>query len=77
MILKSEEVLNLPEHELIQYIFEDDISEKKEVTKLSGRGLGLSALKKEVLKLGGEIIVFSEKNVGTTFVIELPIFTDK
>jgi len=75
-VLSENEILNMTDHEIHQYIFKDRISVKKEVTKLSGRGLGLSAIKKEIDKLGGSIKVYSEVNEGTTFEIELPILDE-
>ena len=38
-----------------------------------GTGLGLSIVKWVVESIGGQIELFSEENVGTTFVVRLPI----
>ncbi len=40
---------------------------------VKGFGLGLAYVKKMVSELGGEISVESEINVGTKFIITLPI----
>ena len=40
---------------------------------MKGFGLGLAYVKKMVSELGGEISVESEINVGTKFIITLPI----
>jgi chemotaxis protein histidine kinase CheA len=39
---------------------------------VSGRGVGLSAVKAGVEALGGSIDVHSERGVGTTFTIRVP-----
>jgi two-component system chemotaxis sensor kinase CheA len=59
---------------VIQHIFDDSFSTKTEVTALSGRGVGLAAVKQAVEHLGGRIEVQSQPGVGTTFRIEMPFF---
>ena len=54
-------------------IFVQGVSTKNETSELSGRGVGMGAVKEEVVKLGGTIKVESDKN-GTKFIITLPIF---
>lgn len=57
-------------------IFEQGITTKEEVTYLSGRGVGMSAVKECVTEIGGSITVDSEPGLGTTFTILLPKFED-
>lgn len=64
---------SLTERELIDLIFVDQLSTKESAGILSGRGVGLSAVKSEANRLGGAIIVDTETNKGTEFVITLPI----
>ena len=59
--------------EIIQHIFLPGFSTKKERDHLSGFGVGLDAVKNEVQKLKGEIIVESNLGESTRFIIELPI----
>ena len=54
-------------------IFLPDFSTKKEVTDVSCREVGMDAVREEVESLGGEILVLSKIDEGTTFVIKLPI----
>jgi two-component system chemotaxis sensor kinase CheA len=71
--IKSEEELsNFDEKEIIEYIFMDKLSTQSEINDLSGRGEGLAAVKSEVVKLSGKIIVKTEKLCGTTFSIIIP-----
>jgi len=49
------------------------ISTSTEITQISGRGVGLKAVKKMVEDFGGGIDVASENGNGTTFTIKLPL----
>jgi chemotaxis protein histidine kinase CheA len=59
--------------DIMQHIFDDDVSTSQQVSELSGRGVGLSAVRAEVMKLGGTIRVDSEEAAGTRFTLELPV----
>lgn len=65
-------VENLNETEIINLIFQPEFSTKSEMTEISGRGVGLDAVKFAVEKFGGKITVATEKEIGTTFEIFLP-----
>ncbi len=41
---------------------------------IPGTGIGLSIVKKAVVKLGGNISLISEVNKGTTFIINIPLY---
>ena len=62
--------------ELIQIIFEPGFSSKEEATNISGRGIGMDAVKKCIKDLEGKVWVESEVGEGTLFVAELP-FSNK
>ena len=59
--------------DIIQFIFLPNFSTKEEVSQISGRGIGMDAVKVEVEKLGGEIKVSSRVEEGTSVIFELPI----
>ncbi len=63
----------LKDEELYKFLLRPDFSTKKDVSKVSGRGIGLDIVNKFVKDLGGRLEIKSEKNKGSTFVIELPI----
>ena len=69
----SEELEKVKDSELINMIFLPGFSTKEEVTELSGRGVGMDAVREEVKKLGGTISVSSKVDEGTEFIIVLPI----
>ena len=63
----------MSKEEAINLIFEDNVSSKSDVDIISGRGVGMKALKKEIEKLGGSIKVSSELGKCTKFEIILPL----
>lgn len=68
-------ISKLSENELIALTFKDEFSTKDDITEISGRGVGLSAVRREVDKLGGRIEVESIFGKGTTFRFYLPYET--
>lgn len=62
----------LTEQETLDLIFLSEFSTKSVVTEISGRGVGLDAVKFAVEKAGGTINVKSRNGKGTVFEIVLP-----
>ncbi|MDE1901874.1 MAG: hypothetical protein KGI37_09555 [Alphaproteobacteria bacterium] len=60
------------DHAVIQNIFSWGFSTRDTVSDLSGRGVGMEAVEREVKALGGSIEVFSELFRGTRFEIRVP-----
>ncbi len=57
---------------LADLVFADAVSSRDEVTELSGRGVGMAAVRAEVQQLGGLVKVISRPLLGTLFVFEFP-----
>lgn len=68
-------VAQMSDAEIMNSIFEDDISTGDKITEASGRGVGLGALRVAVQKMGGSITVVSTLGQETIFSIALPLFT--
>ncbi len=64
---------SLSNKEIYGYIFKNNFSTADEVSEISGRGYGMSAVKVELEKLNGTYEIKSELNVGTTFTFNIPI----
>lgn len=62
----------MSDSEIFNLIFLDNFSTKDEVSTLSGRGVGMSAIKAELDRLGGSIEITSTKNIGTSVRFLLP-----
>ena len=59
-------------YELIQLIFEPGFSTKENASTISGRGIGMDAVRKTILDLEGKVWVESDIGEGTLLVAELP-----
>lgn len=72
-LLPEEQILAASNEDIIQLIFVDGFSTKDSVTDVSGRGVGLAALKHELTKLGGYPRVETVLGQGTIFHLYLPL----
>jgi two-component system chemotaxis sensor kinase CheA len=63
----------LTDVEAFNLIFEPGFSTAKTITDISGRGVGLDVVRRQIEKLNGTVTVSSEKGKGTKFVIKLPL----
>ena len=62
----------MTEEDKVNLIFYPGFSSKEMVTELSGRGIGMDVVKKNIEKLGGDIKIKTVKEKGTEFLINLP-----
>jgi len=67
---------HLPQEEILSFIFKPEFSTSDRTSDLSGRGMGLSAVKTEVEKINGTIRVETNNGTGATFIFNLPVETD-
>ena len=58
---------------MLNFIFEPGFSTKKEVTSLSGRGVGMDVVKTQIEKLRGRVDIQTTLGEGTKFTIVLPL----
>jgi len=72
-ILTKYDADNMRADKVIDLIFYPGFSTKSDAGDVSGRGVGLDAVKKKIESMGGSIYVNSEKGKGTTFTINVPI----
>jgi two-component system chemotaxis sensor kinase CheA len=63
----------LTNQETISLIFKPGFSTAEKVSELSGRGVGMDVVKKNINNLRGSIDVTTEKDLGTSFAIRLPL----
>ncbi len=64
---------NLSDSEVFQLIFEPGFSTAEKVTDVSGRGVGMDVVRRQVQKMRGRIEINSTLGRGTTFLIKLPL----
>jgi two-component system chemotaxis sensor kinase CheA len=63
----------LSDQEIYDFIFQPGFSTAKQITDISGRGVGMDVVKKNIDALRGSIEIHTEKGKGTTFTIRLPL----
>jgi two-component system chemotaxis sensor kinase CheA len=71
-LLTEDQANQLPDSEVVQYIFAAGFSSKDSVSEVSGRGVGMDVVKKAIDTIGGEIETKTEVGKGTTFTLYLP-----
>jgi two-component system, chemotaxis family, sensor histidine kinase and response regulator PixL len=72
-LFTPEEAQPLSKERLYKCLFEPSFSTAAEVSDLSGRGMGMSAVLNQVQSLKGNIAIASEIGKGTSFTISLPL----
>lgn len=70
-LIKSDQLLS--REETFKLIFAPGFSTASAVTNLSGRGVGMDVVKRNIEELRGQIAINSEVDVGTSFRIRLPL----
>lgn len=63
----------LTDEQIVHLIFKPGLSTAAKVTEVSGRGVGMDVVKKNIEALGGVISIKTEKGKGTLFQIKLPL----
>ena len=64
---------NLSDTEIYGLIFEPGFSTAEKVTNLSGRGVGLDVVKRNITALRGQVEINSKEGVGTAVTVRLPL----
>ncbi|GAB4524725.1 MAG: hypothetical protein Tsb0014_03450 [Pleurocapsa sp.] len=72
MGMTEAEAIQIPEAELLDFIFEPGFSTAQQVTELSGRGVGMDVVKTNLQEIRGDVRVATEQGKGTTFTIKIP-----
>lgn len=63
----------LSDAEVCDLIFMPGFSTASKVTSVSGRGVGMDVVKKDITSLGGTVSVVTEPGQGTQFILKLPL----
>lgn len=71
-LMTGEEAAALSDEDAIQIIFRPGFSTAREVGMVSGRGVGMDAVKTVVEGVGGYVTVNTRPRAGTTFTLHLP-----
>ena len=71
-ILTEDDLETMDKKEKLELIFATSLSTKSEANDISGRGMGMPAIKADVERMGGHIVVDSTPGQGTTIELFIP-----
>lgn len=72
-VITPEQAENMADKDVINLLFNAGFSTAKEITDVSGRGVGLDVVKSKIESLSGEVSVDSKLGEGSTWTIRLPL----
>ena len=72
-VVTPEQAEALTEQQCVELLFHPGFSTAKNVSEISGRGVGLDVVKSKVESLSGEVSVKTKQGEGSTWVIRLPM----
>jgi len=64
---------HLSENDIFHLVFEPGFSTAQQVTDVSGRGVGMDVVRKQIQKLRGHIEIQSRPGQGATFTLKVPL----
>ncbi len=64
---------HMSDNDVFALIFEPGFSTADQITDISGRGVGMDVVKRQIQKLRGRIDIQSVRGQGTTFFLKLPL----
>ena len=72
-LVSKEAAATLGEEELINYIFQSGFSTAEKLSNVSGRGVGMDAVKSNIERMKGSIAIQTKPGEGTVFTISVPL----
>jgi two-component system chemotaxis sensor kinase CheA len=69
-VMRADEAFD--QEKIVAVMFASGVSTASEVTDISGRGVGMDVVRKNLEKANGQIITQTEQGKGTTFTITIP-----
>ncbi|MBL8025987.1 MAG: chemotaxis protein CheW [Fibrobacteres bacterium] len=72
-LISRDEVATMGEKEVLLFLFMPGFSTAKQISAVSGRGVGMDVVKTNIEKLGGTVEIDSELGKGTRVIMKLPL----
>ncbi|MCL6560052.1 MAG: chemotaxis protein CheA, partial [Firmicutes bacterium] len=72
-LIDAETAARISDHEALDFIFLPGFSMAAKVTDLSGRGVGMDVVRKQIEQINGTVEVFTVPGQGTKFTVKLPL----
>lgn len=72
-LISAEQAIKMDDQTALQLIFRPGLSTSEQINDISGRGVGMDAVKSQIENIGGRIELESVKGKGTQVTIKLPL----
>jgi len=72
-IMTPQQAEEMSERSLLNVIFRPGFSTAKTITSISGRGVGMDVVKKNLDRIGGTIDIYTKQDHGTTVKLRIPV----
>ncbi len=72
-LVSEEDLARMGNDELCRYIFSPGFSTAKQVTNVSGRGIGMDVVRENIESIGGSVSLSTSPGRGTTFLLKVPL----
>ncbi|HEV3059370.1 MAG TPA: chemotaxis protein CheA [Vicinamibacterales bacterium] len=72
-VIAADRAQAISEQDTLDLIFLPGLSTAREVTSMSGRGVGMDVVKTNIEQIGGKVSVHSQLGTGTTIKIRIPL----
>lgn len=69
----SERVKHLGDDEIYGFIFQPGFSTAETVSALSGRGVGMDVVKRNIDSIKGQVTIVSKPGLGSSFILKIPL----
>ncbi len=73
LIEPGKTISDYTEKEIYQFITYPGFSTKEQVTELSGRGIGMDVVVKNIQEIGGQLEIESKEGLGSTMTLKIPL----
>jgi len=76
-LMSGDETASLSHQEKVELVFVPGFSTRDTISDISGRGVGLDAVKNIIVRVGGTVLIGTEVGVGTRFTLSVPLAFEK
>jgi two-component system, chemotaxis family, sensor kinase CheA len=72
-LITADQARDMTDRDVLDLIFLPGFSTAREITSLSGRGVGMDVVRTNIAKIGGTVTISSQPGRGTTLTIRIPL----
>ncbi|MCA8931415.1 MAG: chemotaxis protein CheA, partial [Rhodospirillaceae bacterium] len=69
----EDDLAGMTEQQILQFVFRPGFSTSREVSTISGRGVGMDVVRTNIEKIGGTVEMATTEGRGTTFTLKIPL----